>query len=98
MKEKFLVGLNKSLDVSEGSKVELIFGQDALRTEKNRTNELRTTTIYYYESADDDYDYLSLTSDDEDEIENVKWVGHKQQFFSTIFTANNNFSKINYIN
>ena len=82
------------LALPEGSKVDLVFGQDAIRTEKNRTNELRTTTIYYWENEDDDYDYLSLTSDDEDEIENVKWVGHKQQFFSTIITAGNQFDKI----
>ncbi|CAG0908382.1 unnamed protein product [Cyprideis torosa] len=84
----------KGLNVSDGSQLVYAYGLDAIRTEKNRTNELRTSSIYYWESDDDDFDYLSLTSDDEDEIANIKWVGFKQQFFSTIVTAGNQFSQV----
>lgn len=84
----------KDLAIQNGSELGFKYAQDAIRMEKSRKNELRTTTIYYWEAADQDYDYLSLTSsDDEDEINNVKWFGHKQQFFSTIIEANSGYSK-----
>ena len=84
----------KDLAIQNGSELGFKYAQDAIRMEKSRKNELRTTTIYYYEAADQDYDYLSLTSsDDEEEVSNVNWFGHKQQFFSTIIEANSGYSK-----
>lgn len=84
----------KDLAIQNGSELAFKYAQDAIRTEKSRENEMRTTTIYYWEAADQDYDYLSLTSsDDEEEVSNVKWFGHKQQFFSTIIEANSGYSK-----
>ena len=84
----------KDLPIQNGSELGFKYAQDAIRIEKSRKNELRTTTIYYWEAADQDYDYLSLTSsDDEEEVSNVKWFGHKQQFFSTIIEANSGYSK-----
>jgi len=84
----------KDLAIQNGSELGFKYAQDAIRIEKSRKNELRTTTIYYWEAADQDYDYLSLTSsDDEEEVSNVKWFGHKQQFFSTIIEANSGYSK-----
>jgi len=84
----------KDLAIQNGSELGFKYAQDAIRMEKSRKNELRTTTIYYWEAADQDYDYLSLTSsDDEEEVSNVKWFGHKQQFFSTIIGANSGYSK-----
>ena len=84
----------KNLAVQNGSELGFKYAQDAIRMEKSRDNELRTTTIYYWEVADQDYDYLSLTSsDDEEEVSNVKWFGHKQQFFSTIIEANSGYAK-----
>lgn len=84
----------KNLAIQNGSDLGFKYVQDAIRMEKSRKNELRTTTIYYWEAADQDYDYLSLTSsDDEEEVNNVKWFGHKQQFFSTIIEANSGYSK-----
>jgi YidC/Oxa1 family membrane protein insertase len=84
----------KDLAIQNGSELGFKYAQDAIRMEKSRKNELRTTTIYYWEAADQDYDYLSLTSsDDEEEVSNVKWFGHKQQFFSTIIEANSGYSK-----
>jgi YidC/Oxa1 family membrane protein insertase len=82
------------LSIQSGSDISLKYAQDAIRMEKSRKNEMRTSTIYYWETEDDDYDYLSLTSsDDEEELTNIKWFGHKQQFFSTIVEANAGFSK-----
>jgi YidC/Oxa1 family membrane protein insertase len=84
----------KDLAIQNGSELGFKYAQDAIRMEKSRKNELRTTTIYYWEAADQDYDYLSLTSsDDEEEVSNVKWFGHKQQFFSTIIEANSGYAK-----
>ncbi len=84
----------KNLNIDGGSSLSLRYAQDAFRTEKSRKNELRITTIYYWESDDQNYDYLSLTgSDDEQELQNIKWVAHKQQFFTTIIKAGNGFKK-----
>jgi len=84
----------KNLGIDGGSPLALHYAQDAFRTEKSRKNELRITTVYYWESDDQDYDYLSLTgSDDEEELVNVKWVAHKQQFFTTIIMAGNGFKQ-----
>lgn len=86
--------IGKDLGIQNGVELGYKFAQDAIRTEKSRKNEMRTTTIYYWEATDQDYDYLSLTSsDDEEELTNIKWFGHKQQFFSTIVEANAGYAK-----
>ena len=40
--------------------------------------------------------YLSATSDDEDEIDNVKWIGYKQHFFNSILIPENKIEKVNF--
>lgn len=55
---------------------------DGLRTEKSIDMERQTSTIYYWQ--EDDYDYLSVRGEDDETLENLKWIGYKQQFFSSI--------------
>lgn len=51
--------------------------------EKTLKDERAATTIYYNYSGDNDVDYLSETSSDDEELEaNVKWVSFKQKFFN----------------
>ena len=59
---------------------------DALRTEKNIDMERQTGTIYYWQ--DDDYDNLSTRGEEDETKENLKWIGYKQQFFSSILEPN----------
>lgn len=64
------------------------------QTEKSKTNQDMYTGIQYQYSADNEGDYLSFTSTDEDKINaRLNWVAFKQQFFSAIFIANDGFEK-----
>jgi len=64
------------------------------QTEKSKTNQDMYTGLQYQYSADNEVDYLSFTSTDEDEINaRLNWVAFKQQFFSTIFIAKDGFDK-----
>ncbi len=61
--------------------------------EKGKEWENNQTTIYY-KHFQDEVDYLSETSDTEEERVNtkLKWVAFKQQFFSSVLVADNYFS------
>lgn len=51
--------------------------------EKTLKDERIVTTVYYKYDADDDVDYLSETSDDDEKLEgSVKWISFKQKFFN----------------
>jgi YidC/Oxa1 family membrane protein insertase len=64
------------------------------QTEKSKTNQDMYTGIQYQYSADNEVDYLSFTSTDEDKINaRLNWVAFKQQFFSAIFIAKDGFEK-----
>ena len=64
------------------------------QTEKSKTNQDMYTGIQYQYSTDNEADYLSFTSTDEDKINaRLNWVAFKQQFFSVIFIANDGFEK-----
>lgn len=49
----------------------------------------RNYASVYFKPADDDYDYCSCTSDDEEELENknVQWLAHSNQFFASVLMA-----------
>ena len=64
------------------------------QTEKSKKNQDMYTGIQYQYSSDNEVDYLSFSSSDEEEINSrLNWVAFKQQFFSTIFIAKNKFEK-----
>ena len=64
------------------------------QTETSKTNQDMYTGIQYQYSADNEGDYLSFTSTDEDKINaRLNWVAFKQQFFSAIFIARDGFKK-----
>lgn len=48
-----------------------------------------------YKTAEGDYDYLSAAGNKQEEIEDkVQWIAYKNQFFSSVFIAKNNFSNV----
>ena len=55
---------------------------DALRTERSVSQERQKATIYYAEL--EDYSSLSVRGDDDEEVQNLRWIGYKQHFFSSI--------------
>ncbi len=67
-----------------GDNTGLQWEMKTLRHEKNRDNEATNTHLEYRYSDDDDVDNLSAGGQDSEELENIKWVAYKQQFFSSI--------------
>ena len=61
--------------------------------EKAIKSEQAASTIYYKYVVDNEVDYLSETSDKKEELKgNLKWIAFKQQFFTSVLMADNNFS------
>lgn len=61
------------------------------RHERGEMFEERNSGLYYKYNGGDT-DYLSETSDDEEEIaDKLKWIGFKDQFFSTVLIADSYF-------
>jgi len=83
--ESYLVQLNVEATglTKTGNHLFIDWQLDALRTEKSVSQERQKATIYFAE-PEDEYDYLSVRGDDEDEKQNLRWIGYKQHFFSTI--------------
>ncbi len=66
---------------------------NAFRNSKSIDYENRYTELTYgYES--DKVDYLSLSGDDEELVDEVRWVSYRQHFFSSIIVPNRPFNKI----
>jgi len=67
------------------------------RQEKSVENERMNTTIYY-KYLKDEVDYISETSDEKETLTTkIKWLGFKQQFFTSAIIAKNSFDKPTYI-
>jgi len=77
--------------------LDLEWGIYVPRQEKNLEYERQNTTIYY-KYLDDEVDYLSETSDERETLTTkVKWIGFKQQFFTSALIAENSFDKPTYL-
>ena len=84
----------ESLIASSANYMNLEWQMKTPQTEKSKSNQDMYTGIQYQYSADDEVDYLSFTSTDEDKINaRLNWVAFKQQFFSAIFIAKDGFEK-----
>ena len=69
------------------------WNQRARHLEKGYTFEQRYTSLTY-KPVNDGTDYLNENQDEKSEMESqLEWVAFKNQYFSTIFLAENNFSK-----
>ncbi len=76
---------NKSVDIE--------WTQRARQQEKGFTYENRLAELMY-KYSNDDTDNLSAAKDDEKAIaERLDWIGYKNQFFSSVFIANQDFEK-----
>jgi len=68
------------------------------QTEKSKANQDMYTGLQYQYSSDNEVDYLSFSSTDDDKINaRLNWVAFKQQFFSAIFIAKDGFEKPTYL-
>ena len=80
---------------SSVTSVDFDWHQQMLRNESGRMFEERNSGIFYmYDGGD--VDNLSETDDDSEEITNrLKWIGYKNQFFSTVLVAATDFASAN---
>ena len=87
-KEGYMISTSVRGIQSSGVPMNVLWNQNTLRQEKSLENEQYATTIGYLENGDD-YDYLSERSNDSEDLSNLSWIAHKQQFFSSILTPVN---------
>lgn len=74
--------------------VDIDWSQRARQLEKGFTYENRLAELTY-KLAEDDVDNLSAASNDEKELENkANWIAFKNQFFSSVFIADQDFDKV----
>ena len=97
-KESYFVDFNIKTQgvsniISSKNPPKVTWKTNAFRNSKSIDYENRYTELTYgYES--DKVDYLSLSGDDEELVEDVRWVSYRQHFFSSIIVPNNPFNKI----
>ncbi|MFA6200859.1 MAG: membrane protein insertase YidC [Bacteroidales bacterium] len=75
--------------VTDQTSIEMVWNSDLRVQEKDRSVELKNSSIYYY--LKDEVDYLKENGPDDKADENgipIKWISYKQQFFSTALIAN----------
>jgi YidC/Oxa1 family membrane protein insertase len=88
----------ESIIPSEVNYMNLEWQMKTPQTEKSKTNQDMYTGLQYQYSSDNEVDYLSFTSTDDDKINaRLNWVAFKQQFFSAIFIAKDGFDKPTYL-
>lgn len=82
--------------VSNQSDVIFSWSSIAPQNEKGFQNENNYTTISYKYPSKNSVEDLGMSEGSKQETENssVQWVGFKQQFFSSIFVADNNFRNV----
>ncbi|MDA9036579.1 membrane protein insertase YidC [Flavobacteriaceae bacterium] len=86
------VGISPLLDLSEAPQMD--WETSTFRNSKSIDYENRYTELTYgYE--EDKVDYLSLTGDDEEQAEEVRWISFRQHFFSAILIPKQKISKLN---
>lgn len=72
--------------------MEFNWDQTMCRNEEGRMFEEQNSALYYM-SVSGDVENLSETSDDDEQVsQRIKWIGYKNQFFSTIFIPQTNFN------
>ncbi|WP_276165884.1 membrane protein insertase YidC [Zobellia alginiliquefaciens] len=81
-------GLNGIIDGTRP--IDLEWSLKGIRHNKSVEYENKYTELTY-NHEDGKISYLSLTSDDEEEEEDVKWLSYRQHFFSSILANKNNF-------
>ena len=86
-------GLRWALETPSASDLTLTWKQDGIRHEKSKTNETTNSSTYYYENVAQDRSSLSDGRDDDESAENLGWVAHKQQYFSSILQADQGILK-----
>ncbi|MGB6152530.1 MAG: membrane protein insertase YidC, partial [Pricia sp.] len=86
-------GLNGVLNSSQP--IDLKWRLKGIRHSKSVEYENRYTELTYNNDGGD-IDYLSISGDDEEKGEDVKWLSFRQHFFSSILADKNNFKSVDF--
>lgn len=74
------------------STIDMVWSQKMARNEAGRVFEERNSALYYM-FANGEVDNLKESGSDREELtERVKWIGYKNQFFSTVLVPQTNFA------
>jgi len=97
-KESYFVDLNIETQgisniLSSKNFPKVTWKSDVFRNSKSIDYENRYTELTYGYDGDK-VDYLSLSGDDEELVEEVRWVSYRQHFFSSIIVPTTPFDKI----
>ena len=85
------VGMESLLDNNQPPKIN--WSTNVLRNSRSIDYENRYTELTFgYE--DDRVDYLSLSGDDEEDRENIRWISYRQHFFSAILIPESSIKSV----
>ncbi len=91
----YMMQCNFQLDGMAANNLSMTWQTEALHTEKDLTNE-RTNSQIYYHMTDNDHDYFTINSDQEESLEDpAKWVGFRLHFFTTALIADKSMNRVN---
>jgi len=89
------VGMNDLLR-DNNNDIRINWDMNTLSQERTISAENAITTVFYKYLDEKDVDYLSETSDDEENLgRSVHWVGFKQQYFASVLICNDGFTNDN---
>ena len=82
--------------ITNKEKITLEWREKALSTEKYKDGETNASTIYYQFNEENEIDYLTETSDQQETLEKkTNWVGFKKQYFTSVLVSKQGFTKGN---
>lgn len=91
----YMMQCNFQLDGMAANNLSMTWQTEALHTEKDLRNE-RTNSQIYYHMTDNDHDYFTINSDQEESLEDpAKWVGFRLHFFTTALIADKSMNRVN---
>jgi YidC/Oxa1 family membrane protein insertase len=96
-KDDYMVGFSVKSQgikniINSSQTPELSMSLEGYRQEKSIEYENQQSALHY-QLKDGDSDYLSAAGEDDEQEEDINWVGFKQHFFSTILIADQAFEK-----
>jgi len=80
-----IIGLDNVMQ--SGSPMNLEWAMNIPSQEKNVDHEAMNTSAYYF--ADNEVDYLSITSGSSERVINTDWIAFKSQYFSSVLSTKN---------
>lgn len=82
--------------ITNKEKITLDWREKALSSEKYKDGETNASTIYYQYNEENETDYLTETSDQQEPLEKkTNWIGFKKQYFTSVLVSKQGFTRGN---